>query len=122
MVGTGGASAIRATGSVGGAGSGGAVTGGAGSGGRQDRASAVLLRPPTTGDAAVFDGVQRPVHPIEHTSVCGTQADVTAEVEARRRADEEEARRQAEEKALAKAGEDTPYPGWDALREEELSQ
>ena len=33
-----------------------------------------------------------------------------------------EARRQAEEKELAEAGEDTPYPGWDALREEELEE
>lgn len=29
--------------------------------------------------------------------------------------------RRAEEKKLAEAGEDTPYPGWDALRDEELA-
>ncbi|MBD3219735.1 glycosyl hydrolase [bacterium] len=31
-----------------------------------------------------------------------------------------ESRRQVRERALAAEGEDTPYPGWDALREEEL--
>ncbi|MEJ2400536.1 MAG: hypothetical protein P8Y52_03990 [Xanthomonadales bacterium] len=33
-----------------------------------------------------------------------------------------EAQRQAAEKKRAAAGEDTPYPGWDALREEELEE
>ncbi len=33
-----------------------------------------------------------------------------------------EADRQAREKEVAEAGGDTPYPGWDALREEELEE
>ena len=32
------------------------------------------------------------------------------------------AQRQSREKELAEAGEDTPYPGWDALREERLAE